>query len=243
MTTTTRTPWLLLGVAVLQVAAPAVQRLLDVSQPADGSDGLLITPAGWTFSIWGVIYLLAIVHAVVTLRIGAGVENPRFVHDLIALYVGAAVWIAASATGSSLATLIVLAVMTWFAVDAARLANGAGAVDPAWTGALARTTSGLYAGWVSAAVFLNVGTAVLEIGLGEADQTGWQVVLLIMAAIFALSVNAMLSHSPAYAVAVAWALVGIIAATLGESTAATVVASVALVALVAQSVVSAVRSR
>lgn len=243
MTTTTRTPWVLLAAALLQVAAPAVQSLLDVAQPADGSDDLLITPVGWTFSIWGVIYLLAIVHAVVALRVGDGIDDPRFVRDLIALYVGAAIWIAASATGSSLATLIVLAVMTWFAIDAARLANGAGAADPAWTGTLARATSGLYAGWVSAAVFLNVGTAALEIGLGDADQHGWQVVLLVMAAIFALSVNAMLSHTPAYAVAIVWALIGIVAGTTGESTAATVVAAVALVAVVGQTLLSALRSR
>lgn len=234
--------WVLLGAALLQTIAPAVQSVLDVSQPADGSDDLLITPAGWTFSIWGLIYLLAIVHAVVAIVRNDGVGDRRFVIDLIALYVGAAVWIAASATGSSALTMVVLVVMAWFAIDAARRASSAGPSEPGWTRTLARATSGIYAGWVSAAMFLNVGTAAIDLGIGDADSHLWQVVLLAVAAAFALMLNATVLHSPWFAGAVAWALIGVIAAVSAVSSAATIVAAVALVLVIAEAAVRLVRN-
>lgn len=228
----------LLAAAVLQVVAPTVQRLLDVSQPAEGSEDLLITPAGWAFSIWGLIYLLALAHAVVALVRGDGTGSRRFVLDLGALYLGATAWIALSSASWSWATFLVLAVMTWFAVDAARIAAR---TAEGWEGVLARATSGIYAGWVSAAVFLNLGTAAIELDLADPADHAWQVVLLAVAAGFALVVNVSMTRSPGYAAAVAWALVGVIAAVAGESTAAVVVAVVALVALAVQTVLATLR--
>lgn len=229
-----RLGWALLVAAVVQVAAPVVQAVADVSQPGDGSDDLLITPAGWAFSIWSLIYGLALAHAVVTLWRGDGVGSRRFVLDLIALYLGAAGWIAVSAAGISWATFLVLAFMTVVGIDAARLAARARPRDPAWTTWLARATSGIYAGWVSAAVFLNLGTGVIELDLAQPSQHGWQLALLAGAALFALGVNAQLPSSPFYAAAVGWALIGIIAAVTGESTPALVIAVVAILLLVAQ---------
>lgn len=246
MTTTARIDrrlgWTLLGAAILQVVAPTVQRLLDVSQPADGSEDLLVTPAGWTFSIWGLIYLLAIVHAVVTIRLGDGTGSRRFVTDLVALYVGAALWIGVSAVGWSWATFLVLVVMAGFAIDAAWIAARADGTGT-WVTTLARATSGIYAGWVSAAVFLNLGTAAIEVDLADPADRVWQVILLAVAAVFALAVNTRMARSPGYAAAVAWAMVGVIAATAGTSTAAVVVAVVAIAALAVQTLVGGVRSR
>lgn len=227
-----RLGWGLLAAAILQVAAPVVQSLSDVEQPSDGSEDLLVTPAGWAFSIWSLIYLLAIVHAVVTVWRHDGVGSRRFVLDLIALYVGAAVWIGVSAAGVSWATFLVLVLMTWFAIDAARVAAAARPSAPPWIGHLARATSGLFAGWVSAAVFLNLGTGALELDLVSANAEGWQIALLAGAAIFALGVNLMMPRSPGYAAAAIWAQVGIIAAVAGESTPALVVSIVAIVLLV-----------
>lgn len=227
-----RLGWALLAAAVLQVAAPVVQTLADVSQPGSGSDELLITPAGWAFSIWSLIYLLALVHAGVTLWRHDGVGNRRFTIDLIVLYLGATVWIVVSAAAISWATFIVLVLMTWFAVDAARLAARAHPADPPWIGHLARATSGIYAGWVSAAVFLNLGTGALELDLVGPDALGWQIALLAGAAIFALGINVWMPRSPGYAAAAIWAQVGVIAAVAGESDGALIVAVAAIVLLV-----------
>lgn len=229
-----RLGWALLAAAVLQIVAPIVQTLADVSQPGSDSDELMITPAGWAFSIWSLIYLLALVHAIATVWRHDGVGDRRFVIDLIALYLGATVWIAVSAAGISWATFIVLVLMTWFAIDAARLAARARLAEPAWIGHLARATSGVYAGWVSAAVFLNLGTGALELDLVAPDDEGWQIALLAGAAIFALGINVLMPRSPGYAAAAIWAQVGVIAAVAGESDGALVVSIVAIVLLIAQ---------
>ncbi|MCD9154467.1 hypothetical protein [Aeromicrobium duanguangcaii] len=229
-----RLGWVLLAAAVLQAAAPIVQSLSDVSQPSDGSKDLLITPAGWAFSIWSLIYLLAIVHAVVTIWRGDGTGSTRFVVDLIALYVGAAVWIAVSAAGISWATFLVLVLMTGFAIDAARIAAQAPGTDPGWIGHLARATSGIYAGWVTVAVFLNFATGVVELDLVSPERESWQITVLAGAAIFALGVNLLMPRSPGYAAATIWAQIGVIAAVAGESTWALGVAIAAIVLLLAQ---------
>lgn len=243
VTTGRRLGWALLAAAIAQVVAPILQAMSDAAQPADGSEDLLITPAGWTFSIWSLIYLLALVHAVVTLWRGDGVGDQRFVVDLIALYLGATVWIAVSATGASWATFLVLVVMTGFAIDAARRAARSRALEPAWITTLARATSGVYAGWVSAAVFLNLGTAVIELDLADAGAWTWQIVLLVAAAVFACAVAMVLGRSPAYAIAVVWALLGVMAAVAGESLTALVIAAAAASVLVLQTVLARAKVR
>ncbi len=243
VTTDRRLGWALLAAAVAQVVAPIVQAMSDAAQPADGSEDLLITPAGWTFSIWSLIYLLAIVHAVVTLWRGDGVGDARFVVHLIALYVGATVWIAVSATGASWATFVVLVVMTGFAIDAARRAARSPVRKPPWTTTLARATSGIYAGWVSAAVFLNLGTAAIELDLADPGAWTWQIVLLVAAAVFACAVATLLARSPGYALAVVWALLGIMVAVSGESLTALVIAAAAASVLVLQTVLARAKVR
>ncbi len=85
-------------------------------------------------------------------------------------------------------------------------------------------------------MFLNLGTGVIELDLAQPAQHGWQLALLAGAALFALGVNAQLPRSPFYAAAVVWALIGIIASVAGESTPALVIATVAIVLLVVQTV-------
>ena len=224
--------WLLLGAAAAQIAAPVVQSLVGASEPGEGSEDLLITPAGWTFSIWSLIYLLAVAHAVVTLRWGTGTDQPRrFTRDLALLYVGAAVWIVLSSVGSSWGTFAALAVMTALALDAARIAARSGPpMDaPAWTGTLARATSGLYAGWVSAAVFLNLSTALIESDIADSSAQLWQIGLLVVALGVAFLVDRWLGRGLAYPAALAWASLGIAVAVREVSTPAFVIAVVGAV--------------
>lgn len=146
----------------------------------------------------------------------------------MALYLGAAVWIVLSSFESSWGTFAVLAVMTVLALDAARIAARSHApVDaPAWTGTLAILTSGLYAGWVSAAVFLNLGTALIESGIAEASAHVWQIGLLVVALGAAVVADRWLGRGFGYPAAVAWASLGIAVATREVSTPAFVIAVV-----------------
>lgn len=52
-----------LVLAVAQAVTPVLTSVLGGAQPDESTVDLLITPAGWTFSIWGLIYLVVVVAA------------------------------------------------------------------------------------------------------------------------------------------------------------------------------------
>lgn len=195
--------------AVLEVVAPLVTVNGPGSSPGDGSGPeLLITPVGWAFSIWGVIYTLAIVQAIAVLVCGADSVPQRLQVDLIVLYLGGAVWIVLAGLDSSLATAAALLVMFLAAADAV-LTVARSSITPAWLSVLTRAAVGLYAGWVTAAFFLNASTALVDAGPVEADELRWQLAVLAVAIVTLLVLLVMTRGIPAYAAAGAWAMIGI----------------------------------
>lgn len=227
-------PVAVLVAAVLQTVTPVVTIAGPGSSPGEGSGPeLLITPVGWAFSIWGVIYTLAIVQAVAALVAGSP-GSPRRQSAQLALYLGGAVWILLAGIDSSLATAAALTVMFGAAVVAV-LTVAREEMDPPWLRRLTRAAVGLYAGWVTAAFFLNVSTALVDSGVVDAGDLAWQVVVLAVAVV-TLLVLAVAARGPAaYAVAGVWAMIGIAvtARDNGDDTivAATFVGTVLLVAV------------
>lgn len=229
--------------AVLQVLAPVVTTVGPGAAPGAGSGPqLLITPVGWAFSIWGVIYALALAQAGAVLVRGAATVPRRLQVGQLVLYAGGTVWIVMAALDSSLATAAALAVMLLGAV-VALLAAARGRIDgPRWLRLLTLASVGLYAGWVSAAFFLNVSTALVDLGAVEADAVGWQLVVLgvALATLVGLLVGA--RGTLGYALAGTWAFTGIaVTGSRDGTTAVTVLAVVAGVVLLAAA--AALRTR
>ncbi|EFQ81981.1 hypothetical protein HMPREF0063_12888 [Aeromicrobium marinum DSM 15272] len=233
--------WAVLAAAVLQVVAPLVTIAGPGSAPGSGGPDLLITPASWAFSIWGVIYALAVVHAVVVLVRGPGLVPRRLQIDQLVLYLGAAAWVGLAGLDSSVATAAALLVMTVAAVDGVVVAARA-IVSPAWAEVLTRVTIGLYAGWVSVAVFLNLSTAAVSIDLLDATDSGWQIGVLVVAVATLVAVLLAAGANPAYAAAGVWAMVAItVAGGSDRSATITTIAVAAAVGLLV--VVGAARRR
>lgn len=220
--------WLTLVAAVLEVVAPVVTVNGPGSSPGNGSGPeLLITPVGWAFSIWGVIYTLAIAQAIAVLVRGARSVPRRLQVDLVVLYLGGTVWIVLAGLDSSLATAAALLVMFVAAADAV-LTVARSSITPAWLAVLTLAAVGLYAGWVTAAFFLNASTALVDAGPVEADQLPWQLVVLGVAIVTLLVLLVRARGNPAYAAAGTWAMIGI--AVTGRDNGTTEVVVVALVA-------------
>ncbi len=218
--------WAVLAAAVLEVVAPVITLNGPGSSPDAGSGPeLLITPAGWAFSIWGVIYALAIAQAVGVLAAGVEHTGRRLQVAQLALYVGGAVWIAVAGVDSVLATAAVLVVMA-VAATVAVLSAAALRGGPDWLRLLTRAAVGLYAGWVTAAVFLNVSTALAEVGPLSARDAGWQVVALALAALTLLAITVRTGGILTYALAGAWAMLGIAVTAADDGTTAVLVAAV-----------------
>ena len=218
--------WAVLTAAVLEVVAPVVTINGPGASPGGGSGpDLLITPVGWAFSIWSVIYTLAIVQAVVVLAQGVQRVPRRLQIDQLVLYAGGVVWIAMAALDSSLATAAALLVMFLAAVDGVLTARRE-PLAPRSLAVVTLTGSGLYAGWVTAAFFLNVSTALVDSGLVAADELSWQLLMLVMAVATLVLLTVAARGVVAYAAAGCWALAGI--AVTGASDGTTEVLVLAL---------------
>lgn len=236
-----RLAWVVLAAAVAQVLAPVVTINGPGASPGSGSGpDLLITPVGWAFSIWGVIYALAIAQAVAALRPSTRPTPQRLQVDQVVLYLAAVVWIVVAATDSSTATFLALAVMLAAALDGVLTLRRA-ALAPRWFELLTRAAFGLFAGWVSAAFFLNLSTAMVDWGWFAADDVPWQVTVLAAAAVL-LAAFVLLGRLAAYAVAGLWALFGIVVTGISDGTGEVVVAGAVAAVVVLGAVVVALRA-
>lgn len=185
------------------IAAPAV------TPPFTGYDpGLFpvridrpsIQPAGYAFSIWGLIYLWLLVSAVAGLwrRNDASWARP-FLPHLAALLLGT-IWLAIAPLYPILATITItlMAACTWAAFLQAK--DGA----DRW---LQQAPLGLFAGWLTAAAAVSNG--ILLGGYGWLSDTGAALVMLALALCVAIVIQSRRRRMPTYSAAVIWASIGV----------------------------------
>ncbi|WP_372841640.1 hypothetical protein [Phaeovulum sp.] len=162
-----------------------------------------VQPAGYAFSIWGVIYLWLIA--------GAGYGFWRAADDpgwhpmrrplIISLAIGA-FWIAAAGVSPLLATLMIFVMAA--AAIAALLRAGKG---QAW---LQARPVALYAGWLTAASGVALGVVLGGYAVLPAEAAA--IVCLVGVLSVAVLVQAARPREWAYPAAVIWALLGVIVA-------------------------------
>lgn len=166
-----------------------------------------ITPAGYAFGIWGLIYLWLLVHAGVGLvrRGESAAWRPVRWPLFASLAVGAA-WIPAANTSPAVATG-----MIWVMLVTALLALLRTSEADRW---LLQAPVAIYAGWLTAAAC--VALALSGAGYGLAFGSGlWGVIGLGLALVIAVTVQALIGRAPEYGITVIWALVAIALANWG----------------------------
>ena len=158
-------------------------------------------PAGWAFSIWGLIYLWLVLAALWAVWRPADMPGwSRSAGPLgVSLFTGM-FWIEAAMRSPLLATAMILP-MAALAIMAMRRA------EPAFRewGVL-----GLYAGWLTAAS--GVAVSVILTGYGATTPRLAAIGLILIVLAVALTVAATRPHIWTYRAGVAWALIGVIAA-------------------------------
>ncbi|MDD7942928.1 hypothetical protein PHK61_31410 [Actinomycetospora lutea] len=185
-----------------------------------------IVPAGWAFSIWGLIMLLSVGWAVWADRAAPREDTvARLVSPLLVVFAGFSAWIAAAELEPVWTTVAVFAVMLGGLLVACRIALAQHGVIRAWsrTGRwLTWTLLGLYTGWSSVAIWLNLTTALATSGApisGVAGVAG-QLAVLVAAVVTAVTLLRFGRRAPVLALsaaaAVTWAFVG---ATVGAGAA------------------------
>jgi hypothetical protein len=236
--------WIAAVLAVSQLAAsPIITWLFGDFLSSGATNEALITPSGYAFSIWGLITLLTVVTCVAVVRHGLGAPwEQRVLVETSVVFLGFSSWLIVAAQNWLWLSVAVFTVMVGALVDVVRLLvrHAGDLACPPWLRRLATLTFGLYLGWSSVAVFVNVAAASIESG-ASADGTGWQAVILAAATAAALALTVYLRGSLGYVAAVLWAL---IAATVGAAhRGSTVLAAAAAVAAVLVAVAALVANR
>ncbi|WP_040518707.1 hypothetical protein [Gordonia aichiensis] len=222
--------WAVLILSITQALAVFVPLALFDGQPNDDGVDLFISPAGYAFAIWSVIYVLAIITGVVFVR--ERQFGQRLAVDLAIACGAATLWLIVSAASIDWLPSILLTVMAIVLLDAARIA--AMPVDESSsTTTLVRITIGIYAGWATAAVFVNWASDIARSGIADESSVGWQLVVLILAALVGIAVTYLYGAAlPALPITLAWALVAIVVNAWSSSTPVVVIGVVGIVALV-----------
>ena len=166
-----------------------------------------ITPAGYAFAIWGLIYVWLLIHAAYGLLKRA--ENPGWDKTRLPLILSLAIgatWLAVAAAAPVWATvliwgMLISALMAVFAVKTKA---------DRW---LLQAPLAIYAGWLSVASFVALGWVIGGYGYTDTSR-GAALIALPLAMLFALRVQWLLVRAPEYGVTVIWALIGVIVANI-----------------------------
>jgi len=196
---------LLVVAAVAFVVSPLISQPFTGFDPAHlpiPVDDPPIQPAGWAFSIWGVIYLWLLAssgYGLIKRDTAADWDAGRW-SAFVSLAIGAS-WIAVALTAPVMATVLIWAMLggALWALDRAP------ARDRAWNA----LPFGLYAGWLTAASCVATGTIAMGYGWGSPTTISW---LMLVIALTLSVVLTLRLRTPSYPIAVAWALIGILAA-------------------------------
>ncbi len=200
--------WLIFLTAIAFAASPFVSDGFNGFTPGQfpvPQDNPPVQPAGWAFSIWGVIYIWLIVAT------GFGAVARPYARDwdlcrpsvLMTLGIGV-FWIPVANLSVPWATAMIWAMLA-FAVLAMLLSPRA----DRW---LMAEPLGLYAGWLTAASSVSVG--LILGGYGVVGEQAAALIGLALALAIALAVQNRRPGILAYPAAVIWALSGVAAQNL-----------------------------
>ncbi|MDQ3324049.1 MAG: tryptophan-rich sensory protein, partial [Acidobacteriota bacterium] len=191
----------------------------------------IITPAGYAFGIWSLIYLGLIIFSIYQ-ALPSQTQNPRF-RKIRILYVlscaANCVWIYLWHHELIWASLTVIFVLLGTLVFINSALQNKQAAAETW---IARVPFGLYFGWITVAAILNFTVALVysDVRLSSSATTVWASILIAAAVISGIIIRLKLSTA-AYALAIAWALTAIAVNLGGSETVLVILTAFGVIAL------------
>lgn len=175
----------------------------------------LFTPAGFTFSIWGVIYILLVIYAIYQLRSAFKKQPGQFLSDIGILFLVSCLanmgWIFAwhyEQVGLSLVIMIIL--LACLLAIYLRLRVGESTAGKA-VRYMVHLPFSVYLGWITVATIANVTALLVDLGwagMGLPEQF-WAVLVIAVAIAIALAMLVM-RRDPFFALVADWAIFGIL---------------------------------
>ncbi len=208
----------LVCVALLaMITVNALANILPINgvSTAEVSNGypIYFVPAGYVFSIWGLIYLALIVFAVAqafstTLGAAATPVRPLFVLSCVANGAWIFCW---HHYQLALSVAVMIMLLTTLVTIYQRLWDAAGSTPSALLRWTVLGPIGLYMAWICVATIPNISALLLTLGWDGAPLTGplWAAVMMVVAAL----IIAALARRFADAIpplVLGWALIGIV---------------------------------
>lgn len=218
---------LVLLAAIQQIVFPIFVNPFEAgAQPVRASIPSQLEPAGYAFSIWGPIYLLALGYGIWQFTTAGRLDpaTARIAPLAIALYLGSSIWLWCAKFGPLWATPPILATMAACAVGALLISledrHRSGA---AWW--LVVLPFALYAGWTLCATFVNFAEVAPAYGFGRFGLSTSNYALFSIITVSALaSLVLWLSQANLpFAGTIIWALVAIAVAGTQRNAEPTVV--------------------
>ncbi len=211
-------PLISLGGLVAVVAVNALANIVPFNDLTTGEvinrDPIFFQPAGWTFSVWGVIYLL-LVGFVVYSFLSRGRWDRRMGRiGLLFLIANLAniVWLFLWHYEQWLPSVYVMVVLLlalpliYAALRRHRRSRPPGTVERL----MVWTPFSVYLGWIVVAFLANVSVWRNRSGADLLDLSSrWWAVVMIAVALAITAVMALWMHDPAFVLVAAWAFVGI----------------------------------
>jgi hypothetical protein len=204
------------------------------------------------FAIWSVIFALSAAWSVVQLRPSTRGDAVRdaLSWPLAATFAGVAIWQGAAALGQSngltLPPFVLIVAALVVAMRTALHSRDRIATWPRWERALLFSLLGIYLGWTSIAIFVNVATVVQASGapIDGAWGTIWQSLVLLAAAGVAVFITRWTGGAFAYAATTIYAFSGAAISTAASGfPALTAVCVLAIVSVTMTLVVSRLSRR
>ena len=207
--------------AVTQVvSSPVTSALLGPSSSnstISAANTSPVTPAGYAFAIWGLIYLASLALAVYQLLPD---QRGRQVHRrtgwwLAGAFAASTIWVPIFGSRTIwLSQLVILVLVACLAMATARLTRQ-GTASSIAERLLLRLPVTLYLGWATLASFAGLGATLRSLGMPE--RAGWvtalSVALVLVAAAVCTGVVARETAVAGFAFASCWALAAIAVAT------------------------------
>lgn len=170
----------------------------------------LFTPAGVTFSIWSVIYVLLLGFVVY----GWVRRDDSFVSSLLPLFIGSCVlnvgWILVWHFLLPVASVCVMVVLLTVVVRLFLRVHSVDRAHTVWEQVVVLLPFTLYAAWICVATIANVSALLVWAGWdgGFMSTEHWTAFMMGVAALLAVLVT-LAYRTPAFALVVVWALFGI----------------------------------
>jgi hypothetical protein len=211
----------------------------------------LFTPAGYVFSIWGIIYL-ALIGFGIYQALPSQKNNPRLERIGLWFFISSlfnSAWIFAWHYGQfTLSVILMLGLLVSLLMTYLRagIVNRSSLKDGNKSRA-ARVAEyifidlpfGIYLGWISVATIANISSLLVVLGWGGFGLSAgtWTIIMLVIGSILGI-LMILLHHEVAYALVIIWAFVGIYVSRVDQpaiqTTALVTAAAVTLVLLVSR---------